>query len=168
MGCFGYICNKCDLSIRGGEKAVLKHIRHGEVLGETSGTYDYYGRVEEDSVFRNNDQDNINNHEEICKSEFDFLDSSGYDGKIYKGKPVQWMKFREIKVAEGTEDLSQKIYFEWDKLPSVKVVNPRSGTEAYHKYCYERTSEEERAKHTISKSDPNQSGGSPRKKYSRN
>jgi len=51
MGNYGYICNKCKLSVRGGEKAVLRHIRHGQLAGETRGCYDGYGGVVEDKVF---------------------------------------------------------------------------------------------------------------------
>lgn len=46
MGCFGYVCNMCGNAIRDGEKAVFKHIRHGKVLGEATGTCDNYGRME--------------------------------------------------------------------------------------------------------------------------
>lgn len=165
MGCFGYICNGCKKSIRGGEKAVLKHIRHGKVLGETTGTYDYYGRVEEDNVYRNDDKNNINSHDEICASELDFLDSKGYTGRLYKDKPTKWLEFRRLKVAEGMEDLSSEMYGEWARLPRILVDNPRSGVEAWHAKCYAKASEEEKNKHTISKDDPNQSWGNPRKEF---
>lgn len=165
MGCFSYICNGCNKSIRGEETAVLKHIRHGEVLGEAIGTYDSYGRVEENDVYRNDDKDNINSHQEICASEFDFLDSEGYSGRLYKEKPIQWMEYRQTKVAEGLEDLCEEIYTEWESLPRIVVDKPRSGVEAWHKYCYDRAPEEKKEKHIISKSDPNQSWGKPRKMY---
>lgn len=165
MGCFGYICVKCGLSIRAGEKAVLRHIRHGEVLGEAAGTCDDYGRVYEDTNYRNYDIGNTNSHDQICQSEFGFTDSIYYDGKIYKGNPIKWMEYRKVKVAEGLEDLCAEIYKEWETLEKVSPREIRSGTQAYHQYCWDRASEEEKAKHIISKGDPNQAGGQPRKKY---
>lgn len=165
MGCFGYICNGCKKSINGGEQAVFKHIRHGQVLGEATGTCDNYGSIEEDKIYRNYDKNNINNHLEICKSEFDLLDSKGYDGKIYKGKPTKWMEFRKLKVAEGMEGLCQEMYDEWDKLEPYKVEEVKSGVEAWHKYCYDRAPEDIKEQHIISEIDPNQSLGAPRKEY---
>lgn len=165
MGCFGYICVGCGKSIRYGERAVLKHIRHGEVLGETVGTYDSYGRVMEDSTYRSFDPNNINGHDEICKSEFDLSDSEGCRGKLYKGKPVKWLEYRKIKVGEGIEDLSQEMYDEWDNLMAVLPSQVKSGTEAWHEYCYNRATEETKDQHRISEGDPDQSWGNPRKKY---
>jgi len=167
MGCFGFICNKCGFAIRGGEKTVFKHIRHGEVLGEATGICDNYGRIEGNDVYRSNksDENNINSHAEIIKSEFYLLDSKGYKGRIYKGKPVVWMEFRAIKVEEGVPDLSEEMYKEWESLPKIIVDKPRSGTEAFHKACYDKASEELKAAHVISEWDPNQSLGNPRKKF---
>lgn len=167
MGCFGYICVKCDSAVREGERAVLKHIRHGEVLGETRGVYDSYGGVEEDDNYRG-DHDGINGHMSIWTSEFVFPDSEGYDAKTYKNKPVTWMEYRSVKVSEGVEDLSDEIYKEWASLPyAPKPSVPRSGVEAWHEYCYDRgrNTDELKKQHMISKGDPNQSWGTPRKKF---
>lgn len=164
MGCFGYMC-KCGLSIRGGEQAVLKHIRHGEVLGETVGTYNFYGGVEEDRIYRNDDLNNINCHEEIWKSEFQFSDSEGYYAKLYKGIPVQWTDYTTLKRKEGFENLTNEIYKEWETLEVVPLNEIRSGTEAWHKRCYDKASDKEKSKHVISEDDPNQSWGNPRKRF---
>lgn len=167
MGCFGYMCIHCGKSIRGGEQAVLKHIRHGEVMGETRGTYDSYGGVEECDHYRGH-HDEINGHMSIWTSEFEFLDSEGFSGKIYKGEPITWMTYRSRKVSEGVKDLSQEIYDEWDTLEKyVQSEAPRSGTEAWHTYCYDRgkNTQELKEKHVISEGDPDQSWGKPRKKF---
>lgn len=85
MGCFGYICKGCYTPINGdcfdgGENAILIHVRHGKEVGRTQGHYDEYGGVieeenlPEEQKFRG-DQDGINGHNEICKSEFDLEDS---------------------------------------------------------------------------------------------
>lgn len=42
MGCIGYICKGCGTAIRGncydgGELCIMKHVRHGEVLGKLLG-----------------------------------------------------------------------------------------------------------------------------------
>lgn len=106
MGCFSYICNKCGQNIRDGERCVLRHIRHGEILGETTGTYDTYGRVDEDKVFRSYSRDGlteINTHEEICKSEFKYEDSISKEGyvnrnyRVYEGKKVDLKEYIEIQ-----------------------------------------------------------------------
>lgn len=162
MGCFGYICNGCGKAIRGDELAVLKHIRHGKVLGEATGYYDSYGKVDGNDNYRNDDKGNINSHFEICKSEFDFYDSEGYRGKIYEGKPIDWMQFRAIK---GMDNLSDEMYEEWRLLPQYVPEKIASGTEVWHKYCYDRASEEDKERHIPSEGDSNQSWGKPRKKY---
>lgn len=75
MGNFGYICKGCGTPINIDEKCVLIHVRHGEELGRTEGHYDGYGRVEEDTIYRNDDNKNINSHENIWLSEFHLNDS---------------------------------------------------------------------------------------------
>lgn len=79
MGCYGYICPICNTQIVGesrgyGEKCRLKHVRNGEVIGETIGHYGEYGNVVEDKVFRGNNtidgKHNPNSHEELYDSEF--------------------------------------------------------------------------------------------------
>ena len=101
----------------------------------------------------------------IIESEFDLEDSVGTDKKVYKGENVSWMEYRRVKVKEGVEDLSNEIYEEWDKLKRYVPIEISSGVEAWHKYCYERATEEEKNKHIISESDPDQSWGNPRKKF---
>lgn len=104
MGCFGYICPVCSTSIRGhcyhgGEKCVLIHKRDGKELGRTEGHYDEYGRVIEDKIFRNDDKNNINSHEEICKSEFGLTNSYSFgENKILPNKKVVRMNYFESMV----------------------------------------------------------------------
>lgn len=168
MGLFSYICPCCNKNIRYGEKVHLRHIRHGKLLGETEGTYNGYGGVEEDNVYRawKSRCDTINCHEELCKSEFGFMDSVDYNAKIYKGTPLQWMEYRETKVSEGMSDLCNTMYEEWSSLKKYKVKKVLSGISAYHKYCYNRISDEEKEKFVISKNDREQGCGPARKKYS--
>lgn len=54
---------------------------------------------------------------------------------------------------------------EWKSLQKDEKNPPRSGIEAWHKYCYDMASKELKDKHIISESDPNQSWGKPRAKY---
>lgn len=100
MGCFGYICPVCDTQIVGdytgnGEKCRLKHVRNGEVIGETVGHYGEYGNVVEDKVFRGDNivdgKHNPNSHDELCKSEFGMKNSYDFgnrrilpDGKVFR------------------------------------------------------------------------------------
>ena len=88
-------------------------MRQGKELGRAQGTYDDYGRVREDPVFRRT-ADFPNSHEDMCESQFEI---------------------------------------------------PDSGIEAWHLVCYERATEEQRAAHIISKSDPDQGFGDPCPEY---
>eukprot|EP00766_Chilomastix_caulleryi_P001964 gnl/Chilomastix_caulleri/2938.p1 GENE.gnl/Chilomastix_caulleri/2938~~gnl/Chilomastix_caulleri/2938.p1 ORF type:complete len:112 (+),score=16.52 gnl/Chilomastix_caulleri/2938:53-388(+) len=74
MGSFSYLCNGCKKGIVPGEKAVLIHMRQGEVLGRAEGTYDDYGRIREDPVFRRTSEA-PNSHEDMCESEFEIPNS---------------------------------------------------------------------------------------------
>lgn len=94
MGSFGYICPVCKTAIigdcfNGGEKCILIHKRNGKEVGRTEGHYGEYGNVIEDKEFRG-DNESINSHEEICKSEFGLEDSYKFghkkvdkDGAVY-------------------------------------------------------------------------------------
>lgn len=164
MGNFGYICNGCETAINEGELTVLKHFRHGKLLGETSGAYDGYGGVEEDDTYRG-DNDGDTGHMTIHASEFDFVDSVFYDGKIYNGEPLKWMEYRQKKVAEGMKDLCDEMYAEWASLPDYEQIEVLSGTGAWHEYCYHRATDSKKKSVILSDSDPNQSWGNPRKKY---
>lgn len=77
MGCFGYICPVCGKNIRAGESCLLIHKRDGRELGRTTGHYDGYGGVEEDTQFRGDE--GINNHAEVCTSEFRLPSSFYFD-----------------------------------------------------------------------------------------
>lgn len=112
MGCFGYICKGCGTPINGdcftgGEKCILIHVRHGEILGKTEGHYNEYGGVIEDPTFRNDDESNPNNHKEICSSEFDFKDSILDEFRVkrlYKEKEVDWFTYLQTIVREELEN----------------------------------------------------------------
>lgn len=228
MGSFGYICRGCGTPINGkaligGEKCIMMHVRHGKVLGKTEGHYDEYGRVVEDAVFRNNDKNNINSHEEICKSEYNLMDSYNVPFKMYRGKRIifaeyikifiqselgkhnycinensvfypyvnrniynsyyyRYLHCLKIKDAKGAEEIKDNmrtfvgveivgktdilvlIAKEFDALPKGKG-NKSSGIVAWHSYCYNHATEEERKDLTPSKPAPNQSWGRIRKKY---
>ena len=112
MGCFGDICKGCGTPINGdcftgGEKCILIHVRHGEILGKTEGHYNEYGGVIEDPTFRNDDESNPNNHKEICSSEFDFKDSILDEFRVkrlYKEKEVDWFTYLQTIVREELEN----------------------------------------------------------------
>ena len=170
MGMFSYLCSKCGLSVRGGEQAVLRHIRHGQLVGEARGTYDGYGRVEEDALYRHEFPKHPNDVDQLFRSEFELLDSLWFvsTARIYQGEPLTWINYRTAAVANGVGDLSPQMYAEWEGLPLYSEVYtdfPRSGIEAWHAYCFDHTNDEAKNQHHISVHDPNQSWGKPRKKY---
>ena len=185
MGCFGYLCVGCGSPLREGEYGVLKHIRHGKVLGETKGTYDSYGRVEEDSKFRAWKEElpkgDLNSHEEICKSEYDFDDSEGRDKeKMYKGESYNYAlylstrRFEEIdkqiknKIDKELIDFNDYDFaLEWRSMPYVQLGPSLSGTEAWHAVCYDKATDLVKESHIVSKADPDQSWGAVRKKFSK-
>lgn len=83
MGCFGYICPKCKTQIvggcwGGGEECILIHVREGKELGRVVGHYGEYGNVLEDEDFRSCDNEGINGHSSICKSEMDLPTSVNF------------------------------------------------------------------------------------------
>ena len=165
MGNFGYICPKCKTPINGYENCVLRHIRHGKLLGKAEGHYDGYGRVYEDRTFRNNDDENENNHSNIWTSEFKLLDSKWYEGKMYNGKPIDWQEYCKIKREKGCELFTNEMYEEWDSLEEYIPNEINSGVSAYHKVCFDSLNEEEKSKYVLSERDPEQSWGTPREKY---
>jgi len=75
MGLYSYMCRCCNQSIRGNEKCVLIHRRHGEELGRAIGSYNGYGGVLENNAFCSrkallpDGQLNSNSHNEISESE---------------------------------------------------------------------------------------------------
>ena len=178
MGIFSYICPHCKKSIRGGEIAHLRHIRHGKVLGETVGYYDCYGRVyglsRTDSPVDPNyrrwademqESGYPNTHEEICKSEFEYTDSEGFRGKVLGREPVDWIRFRNKLGCPIPMDVPESAYEQWRSLPDYVPERIASGTSAYHEYCWNRISKEEKNQNFISAGDPDQGCGKPRKKY---
>lgn len=177
---FSYICPACNRAINGDEVCHLRHIRHGVVLGETVGYYDGYGRTYGNFSGSNSDyrcdksdapsEGYENTHEEICASEFEFLDSEGFNGRIFNGEPVRWVDFcKKNNINCYREEIPQSIYDLWDSLekyePSESEI--KSGTSAYHEYCWQRLSNAEKEKNIISKGDPNQGWGTPLELYTR-
>ena len=189
MGNYSYLCNDCGLSIRGGEKAVLRHVRHGQVLGEARGAYDGYGGVDEDNLFSDGTGDDWsssddsaifaggkgvsaqpNSHRQIWLSQFSFEDSDGFisGARVLNGKPLTWMGFRAAAPSLGLKDLSPEMYAKWETLTPYRETHkeaPRSGVEAWHARCFDRAGDEAKKAHVISKGDPDQSWGKPRQKY---
>ena len=172
MGLFSYICPMCKKSVRIGEVAHLRHIRHGEVLGETVGRYDGYGRASgdyspapRDIHYRQDNDNNKNSHQEIWLSEFKFTDSEGYKGKVYEGKPYDWGQLRKKFNIPMDEVPPDSFYELWESLPDYKQEKIASGSSVYHEYCYKKLTEDERELKVISTGDPDQGCGTPRKKY---
>ena len=170
MGLFSYICPKCRKSIRYGEACVLRHVRHGELLGQASGTYDGYGRVMEDSSYRNNRDTGINGHDEIWKSEYAFTDSRGFREKIYEGSLIEYRDFVSMMLGRPWNEIDRsqiprEVDVKWKALPEFVPEHPLSGTSAYHKYCYERLTDEEKGRLVLSGPDPDQGCGKIREKY---
>lgn len=177
MGNFSYICPLCRKNIRDGEVAHLRHIRHGEVLGETVGRYDGYGRVygdfsPRDAYYRASEKDiNLpfeykNSHEEICISEFSLEDSMDYDAKIYEGKPYNWCQLRKLFGYMPLYQTPPESFYElWKSLPKYVPEKKASGTSAYHEYCYRKLTKRQRKNNTLSKLDPRQGEGEARDVY---
>ena len=188
MGCYGYICKSCGLSVRGEEKAHLIHVRHGKIIGETEGAYNYYGGVEEDNIFDRWEKiadGNPNNHAEIMKSCHDYADSANAPKerqflKIYNGKPVSLVAFAEIKNKENPNKFPRKkdceIKYDWDLQDLVKeeyerlddnpsIPSKASGVIAYHKKCYEIAKKKGQISIEPSDNDIDQSCGKPRKRF---
>lgn len=132
-----YSCNGCGLWIRSGENAVLKHIRHGEVLGEAAGHYDSCGGIIEDETYRNDDRNSLNCHDEIWKSEYQCCDS---------------IQFGDTEGPVRSEGAAK---------------GHGSGVEAWHKYCYDYAGAQEKSVHKISARNHTLSWGEPREKYCR-
>lgn len=175
MGLFGYMCPHCGKSIRYNEQAVLRHIQHGKLLGQAVGIYDGYGRVGGSNYrcYGSNDDYNTskNTHESIWYDEFCQLDSQYYNGRIYKGKPVTWeeyLKEKGVNICSLSYEDRAPIDKEWlslQKYSETAEYEAASGTSAYHKYCFDHISEEEKNEYILSDDDPEQSCGKPRKKY---
>lgn len=175
MGFFSYICNGCNKNLREEEKVVLKHIRHGEVLGDTEGSYNSHGGVYEDKTFRG-DHPFLNSHESICLSELELPDSKYFieHARIYKQVEMTlkaYIKTREaenpyIDSQKSNEEFYQKLNTEFYDLPKVPYREALSGVEAWHSYCYTHAAIEKKGMHLISESDPEQGEGEARKKYS--
>lgn len=67
MGTFKYICTICGEPLNLNNKAVLIHIREGEVLGQVEGCYNEYGGVFGSDF--NENVEGINGQDEIYNSE---------------------------------------------------------------------------------------------------
>lgn len=121
MGCFGYICKGCGTGIRGncwdgGEKIIMFHVRHGEIVGRVEGHYDEYGKVieqanlSEDQKFRG-DCNGINGHKEICDSELRLEDSIFRleNLRVYKGVEVDFPKYVSMLIKEEEKRTGAKL-----------------------------------------------------------
>lgn len=188
MGSYGYICNICKTAVNAGELCYLRHVRHGEVLGETIGHYDEYGGVDEDEIF--NGEDGMNSCDEIGKSEMDLPDSvenmNKYD-RMINGERMDFLDYKfgyinsfydnieslvdedKISPEELKELYSQKknndtLRSEFLSYPLVSF-DAKSGIVACHKKCYSEASPEQQNDLTPSRSDPNQSWGMAREEF---
>ncbi|MBU3186556.1 hypothetical protein [Clostridium estertheticum] len=114
MGCFGYVCKGCNTSIRGncfkgGESAVLIHVREGKEIGRCEGHYNEYGTtIEENKIvgFRNDNGIGANSHEELCKSEFSCDSNSGivaWHSACYKKATTE----EQNNLASSEQDIDQ-------------------------------------------------------------
>lgn len=177
MGSFSCICNKCNRNVRGGELCVIRHVRHGEILGETKGVYKDCGRVYDDDVFRSfkDEVAGINSHKEICRSEMELFDSKNTEAdrnlKIYNGETVGLHEFSKNFLNGEELDLQNEkhrtrfleIMTDYMFLPDSPAVEAKSGTVMFHEKCYDSlTDEEEYLKTKPSEGDPDQGWGSPR------
>lgn len=179
MGSFGYMCPKCGTNVRAGELCVLRSVFHGEVIDQVVGHYDEYGGVEEDGSF---------DVEGSCDFQFNYDDSSYKiethrvdNGKLvdrfwywaYKTKKYYEESLAVISKMEAGEVVTEFPHFpnknitdeEWERLPKPDWSLAKSGVSAYHKYCFDRLADEEKAMNIPSRSDPDQSWGGARKKY---
>ncbi len=178
MGSFGYMCPKCGTNVRAGELCVLRNILHGEVIGQTVGHYDEYGSVDEDETF------DVGTSGNLC---FNYEDSSYKieTHRLYNGELIEYFDYymdkmhehltksievcRKIKAGEAVElpnmPTRDELLAEFQTFPVPDWSLARSGVSAYHKYCFDRLSDEEKAKNIPSRTDPDQSWGGPRKKY---
>ena len=190
MGCFGYICKKCGTPVNGNELCIMKHVRHSEVLGAVVGHYNEYGGVVEQegqkNAFRGEDNDDMNSHYEICKSEFDMNDSrDDEDIRMYKEEPVSAHLYQIIRGTEileksidqppdeslkaikslNSDEFKQKCLDEFGELPPLPKPETWSGVVAWHKKCYDEATEEDRNDLKPSDSDPEQSWGEAREEF---
>ena len=143
MGTFGYICAGCGTpingdSLRGGEKCILIHVRHGKEIGRTEGHYDGYGRVIEDDTYRN-DGEHPNSHKEICKSEYGLRDSflRCQNMRVFNRKAVSFNTFSNDylsglikKHKYCIENFEYKIY-----LSEELLADYRANYDIYRKLC---------------------------------
>lgn len=168
MGLFSYICPSCRSNIRVYEVAHFEHIRHGKVLGVADGTYDGYGRVFGNSIWADDNPNNINSNENLVKSQFLLGDSKEFSGKLFEGEAVNWGDFIKKMGYEfppiHIKAYPDEVYDVWRSLdePNIK---PRSGISAYHKACWDSLSKSGKSRHTLSSSDEAQGCGEPRTKY---
>ena len=179
MGSFGYMCPKCCKNVRAGELCVLRSVLHGEVIDQVVGHYDEYGSVEEENTF------------DVEKSnDFQFnYDDSSYKievSRVYNGKLIESFWYWDNKTRKYYEESMHVIdrlqageivtdfpecpkyedtIAEWRALPVPDWSLAKSGVSAYHKYCFDRLSDEEKNKNIPSRTDPDQSWGGARKKY---
>ena len=192
MGDFSYICKCCGTPINDGELCVMKHIRHGKVLGEVTGHYDGYGRVTEEEGKENRfrGEEGINSHEQLCESEFSMEDSLKVcPDRIVNGKRMAFSIYsldkqfeimdmshgfiavkteQDKKLVDFWENDKDKFYkycYELFKNYPLAVEKPASGIAVWHKKCYDSLSEEEKNDYTPSPQDPNQGWGEARKEF---
>ena len=132
-----YLCNGCPDALVAGQAVVLKHLRHGQVLGQTEGHYNWLGGVDEDLLFRNEREGNPNNRLEIFDSEYNQEDSASFltaaSGQPYSRQEVSGLD--DSKVDFSNLEASKALLDDWvAEHPPLNLIH--SGIEAWHQSCY--------------------------------
>ena len=146
-----YRCNGCPDALVAGQVVILKHLRHGQVLGETQGHYNWRGGVEEDSVFRNEQEGNPNNRLEIFDSEYNQEDSASFlvteTGQPYSRQET--VALTDLEVDFSDLEASKALIDNWMvQHPPLNAV--ASGIEAWHKSCYTQATTSAKDLHQVS------------------
>ena len=177
MPLFSYTCPGCKTSIyfdgTKGELCILKHIRHGEILGEVTGHYNGFGGIlEEDKEDQNSfyalQGDGPVSKYEIAQSVFTLEDGEkSRSGRIFNGVPVSFNSFLDAKEQPpgwGSGTQLNKLTEEYKSLP-LSDIPPKSGIEAWHKLCYAEASQRDKDSHIISETAPDNGLNYTRSKF---
>jgi hypothetical protein len=146
-----YLCNGCPDALVAGQAVILKHVRGGRVLGQAQGHYNWLGGVDEDPIFRNEQEGNPNNRLEIFDSEYNQEDSSCFlatnPGQPYSRQETATLDDSRFDFMdlEATRILIE----EWaHQHPPLGLIH--SGIEAWHQGCYAQASEAVKDLHQVS------------------
>ena len=146
-----YLCNGCPDALVAGQTVILKHLRHGQVLGQASGHYNWRGGVDEDLLFRNEQEGNPNNRLEIFDSEYNQEDSASFlaadTGQSYTRRETASLD--NLRLDFSDLDASRALIADWVAAhPPLDTI--RSGVEAWHQSCYTQASSAAKDLHQVS------------------